>query len=113
MSPKSNNLSILSIVAFIVLIGAELAYALQHYNTWVPDNENLKLSLTQKKKIALLLAHRIIKRFEDGEKPISVGQLAAMGSVPYRFISEICYELEKSNILNRVEGEKGEKEEGQ
>ncbi len=93
---------------FIVLIGAELAYALQHYDNWVPDNDKLKLSLKHKKKIALLIMHRIVNRFEDGEMPISVRGLASMGSVPYRFISEICYELEKSGLLTRVEGEKGD-----
>ena len=93
---------------FIVLIGAEIAYALQHYETWVPDNENLKMSLNHKKKIALIMMYRIIKRFEMGEGPITIKELSGMGSVPYRFVGEICYELEKSGLLIRSEGEKGD-----
>lgn len=93
---------------FIVLIGAELAYAMQHYNTWVPDTDRLKMSLRHRKKMALIIMHRIIKRFENAESPISVSQLSAMGSVPSRFIAEICYDLEKANLINRIENEKGE-----
>ena len=93
---------------FIVLIGAELAYAMQYYNIWVPDNDRLKLSLRHKRKMALIVMYRIIKRFNDGESPISISQLSAMGSVPSRFISDVCYELERANLINRIESEKGE-----
>lgn len=93
---------------FIVLFGAELSFALQHASSWEPDNEDLKLSLGHKKKIMLLLMHRIIKRFADKEKPVSVKELAKMGSVPYRFIREICYELVKIGLISRLEGDKEE-----
>lgn len=93
---------------FIVLIGAELAYAMQHYKVWVPDNERLKMSLRHKKKMVLIIMHRIIKRFENMQKPMSVSQLSGMGSVPSRFISEMCYELEQAGLINRIEGDKGE-----
>jgi membrane protein len=93
---------------FIVLIGAEIAYALQHYETWVPDNENLKMSLHHKKKIALIMMYRIIKRFEMGEGAITIKELSGMGSVPYRFVGEICYELEKCGLLIRSEAERGD-----
>lgn len=93
---------------FIVLMGAELAYAMQHYHVWVPDHDGLKMSLKHRKKMALIIMHRIIKRFEEGEKPISVNELSAMGSVPSRFIAEIVYELEKAGLASRIEGEKGE-----
>ena len=93
---------------FIVLFGAELAYALQHASTWNPDNENLKLSLGHKKKVMLLIMHRIIKRVVDRQEPVTVKQLAQMDNVPFRFIREICYELEKAGLTSRVEGDKGE-----
>jgi len=93
---------------FIVLFGAELSYAIQHASTWEPDNENLKLSLGHKKKIMLLLMHRIIKRFTDQKEAVSVKELAKMGNVPYRFIREICYELEKAGLISRLEGVKEE-----
>ena len=93
---------------FIVLFGAELAYALQHVSTWKPDNDNLKLSLEHKKKVVLLIMHRIVRRFVDKKNPVSVRQLAKMGNVPYRFIREICNDLEKSGLTSRMEGEKGE-----
>jgi len=93
---------------FIVLFGAELSYAIQYASTWEPDNENLKLSLGHKKKIMLLLMHRIVKRFTDQKEAVSVKELALMGNVPYRFIREICYELEKAGLISRLEGEKEE-----
>lgn len=93
---------------FIVLIGSEISYALQHYDTWVPDNDRMKMSLTYKKKIVLIVMHRIIKRFEGMKGPITVKELSGMGSVPYRFVGDICYELEKCGLLSRSEGEKGD-----
>jgi len=92
----------------IVLAGAELAYAMQHYDTWVPESENMKMSWLHKKKVALLLMHRIIKRFEEGKSPTTVRQLASKGSVPYRFILEICYDLEKAGLINRMGGDRDE-----
>ncbi len=93
---------------FIVLMGSEISYGLQHYDTWVPENDKLKMSYEYKKKIALIVMHRIIKRFEDGKGPVTVHELSAMGSVPYRFIGEICYELEKCGLVSRSESEKGD-----
>ena len=93
---------------FIVLIGAELAYAIQHYNTWIPDGDNLKLSLRHRRKMALIIMYRIIRQFEQAKNPISIAQLSAKGSVPTRFIAEICFELEKARLINRIESEKGE-----
>lgn len=93
---------------FIVLFGAELSYAIQYASSWEPANENLKLSLRHKKKIMLLLMYRIIKRFADQEGAVSVKELDKMGNVPYRFIREICCELEKAGLISRVDGEKEE-----
>ncbi|MCP4459743.1 MAG: YihY/virulence factor BrkB family protein [Cytophagales bacterium] len=93
---------------FIVLFGAELAYAMQNASVWEPDDKKLKMSLSHKKKVMLLIMHRIIKRFVDQAEPVSVKQLVQMGNVPHRFIREICDELEKSGLTNRLEGDKGE-----
>lgn len=95
---------------FIVLLGAELAYALQHYDTWLPENHKMRMSLLHRKKIALIIMHRIIKRFEERGGPITLKQLAAMGNVPFRFVGEICYELERSGLVTRSEGEKGDEQ---
>lgn len=90
---------------FIVLIGAELAYAMQHFRTWVPDTDRLKMSLRHRKKMALIIMHRIIKRFENASDPITIDELSGMGNVPSRFIGEICYDLEKAGLINRIESE--------
>lgn len=93
---------------FIVLLGAELSYAMQHASSWTPANENLKLSLVHKKKIMLLIMYQIVKRFIDQEKPMTVKELTKRGSVPYQFIREICYELEKAKLISRLDSDKEE-----
>ncbi len=93
---------------FIILFGMELCYAIQHVDSWEPEQEDLKISYGHRKKIMLLVMYRIIKSFKAGEPAVSVKQLSRMGSVPYRILHEICYECEKAGLVSRVEGEKGD-----
>lgn len=89
---------------FVVLFGAEFAYAIQHVNDWESGSEELKISLNHKKKLILLLLYRIVKRFEDGEGPTKVSELAEKVSVPTKFLNDLCNDLDRSGLISRVEG---------
>lgn len=88
----------------IVLFGAEVVYGVQYINQWEYNSENLKISLNHQKKLMLLLLFRIVKKFENGDGPMSRDQLAESVNIPRRHVNEICRKLEKSHLVTRVEG---------
>ena len=59
----------LQISWLIVLFGAEICYGVQYIDQWEMNSEKLKLSLSHRKKLMLLLLYRVIKRFEKGKVP--------------------------------------------
>ncbi|MFK7952304.1 MAG: YihY/virulence factor BrkB family protein [Ekhidna sp.] len=87
----------------IVLFGAEVVYGVQYINQWEFNSEKLKLSLSHQKKLMLLLLFRVVKKFEDGDGPMTRDQLAETVNIPRRHVNEICRKLEKSHLLTRVE----------
>lgn len=95
----------LQISWLIVLFGAEVCYAVQFVNQWEGNSEELKINLTYRRKLMLLLLYRIIKRFEAGEGPMTLSNLGELVNVPRRYIADLCYDLERSGLIVKVESE--------
>ncbi len=92
----------------IVLLGAESAFAIQNANTWEYKHAGMKMSLNHRKKVTLLILRHIIKNFEMGNRPLNLSDLSGIIQIPYRFIRDICRELEEVGVLNRVLDEESE-----
>lgn len=86
----------------IVLFGAEICYGAQYVNEWAMNTDKIKISLTHKKKLMLLLLYRVVKKFENKEGPMLLSELAGSVNVPRTYVTDICHELEKSNLLTKV-----------
>ena len=95
----------LQISWLIVLFGAEICYGVQYIDQWEINSEKLKISLSHKKKLMILLLYRVVKSFEKGEGPYSLNDLAGSVNIPRRYVVDICYELEKSKLIIRVDGD--------
>ncbi|MEO9485511.1 MAG: YihY/virulence factor BrkB family protein [Ekhidna sp.] len=95
----------LQISWLIVLFGAEICYGVQYIDQWEMNSEKLRISLTHRRKLMLLLLYRVVKNFEMGEGPFSLNDLAASVNIPRRYVVDICYELEKSKLITRVDGD--------
>lgn len=95
----------LQISWLIVLFGAEICYGVQYIDQWEMNSEKLKISLSHRKKLMLLLLYRVVKNFENGEGPFTLNQLAETVNIPRRYVVDICYELEKSKLITRVNGD--------
>ncbi len=95
----------LQISWLIVLFGAEICYGAQYINQWEINSEKLKISYDYRRKLTLLLLYRIVKKFEKGDGALTVSQLGSTVNVPRRYVSEICYELEKSKLISKVEAD--------
>lgn len=95
----------LQISWLIVLFGAEICYGAQYINQWEMNAETLKISYDYRRKLTILLLYRIVKKFEKGEGVMSMTNLGTMVNVPRRYIADICFELEKSGLITRVESD--------
>ena len=89
----------------IVLFGAEFAYAVQYVNEWEMNSDKLKISLSHKKKLMLLLLYRVVKKFENNEGPMLQSELARSVNIPRKYVIDICIELEKTHLINRLESD--------
>lgn len=95
----------LQISWLIVLFGAEICYGAQYQANWEMNNETLKISLNHRKKILLLILNRIAKKFENEGGPLTIDQIVEQMNVPRKYINSICFDLEKSGLILKVDAE--------
>jgi len=93
----------------IVLFGAEIAHAHEHYETFGFHPDYSKMSISSKKLLMLRILHLLTKKFSLGEKPLSAQQIAHSLEIPVRLVRQVLYEL--TNIGLVVETTKGVKNE--
>ena len=84
---------------YIVLFGAEIAFANQNVDHYELDNEIKKLSIRYKKVIALMIANIVAKGFYDGEKAMTSVQIAEKLDLPVRLARTIINEFVESGIF--------------
>ena len=93
----------------IVLFGAEIAYANEHYETFGFQPDYSRLSISSKKLLVLKIFHLLVKKFSQGEKPFSATQIAHALEIPVRLVRQFLDEL--TNVGLVVEIAKGTKDE--
>lgn len=91
----------------IVCIGGELSYAIQKVDEYIPDETDIKFSMAEKNKIALLIVHVIVKSFEKDEEPWTKRALSINLQIPHRFVSNAVNRLVNAGILVRSLSDKG------
>ena len=99
----------LQISWMIVLFGAEIAHANEHYETYGFYPDYSRISFSSKKLLMLRIFHLLIKRFALGEKPSSVQQIADALEIPVRLVKSLLQELsEVGLVVETAGGAKGE-----
>ncbi len=102
-------LGLLQISWMIVLFGAEMAHANEHYETFGFHPDYSKISLSSKKFLMLRIFHLLTKRFTLGEKPLSAKQIAYALEIPLRLVRQILHELiDVGLVAETIKGMKGE-----
>jgi len=91
----------------IVCIGGELSFAIQKVDEYIPDETDIKFSISEKKKIALLIVHAIVKAIENNEEPWTKRALSIKLEIPHRFVSNTVNRLVSAGILARSLSDKG------
>jgi len=92
----------LQISWIIVLYGSELAFAYQNVDTYEFEPESVKTSHSYKRLLMLLTMHTIIKRFVNGEKPLSDSELSHSLDIPIRLMRENIDELLEAGLICKV-----------
>lgn len=93
----------------IVLFGAEVAFAMQHVNTYRREVEQIRLSASARERLALVAAAEVVRPFLAGGHPPTGEEVAARLNAPVRAVNDILFELATRNVL-RVVPEAGRKD---
>jgi len=102
-------LAMLQMSWMIVLFGAEIAYANEHYETFGFHPDYSRISISSKKLLMLRVFHLLTKKFALGEKPLSVRQIAHAVEIPVRLVRQLLHELsEVGLVVETTRGTKGE-----
>jgi membrane protein len=86
----------------IVLFGAEVAFAVQHVNTYRREVEEVRLSASARERLALASALEVVRPFLSGGEPPTGEQIAARLNSPVRAVNDILFELATRGILRSV-----------
>ena len=92
----------LQISWWIVLFGAELSFANQNVDTYEYEPDCLKVSPGFKKLVALQVAHLLIKKFENGDRPLTDSQIAAQLEMPIRLVHNVLFDLVESGLVSEI-----------
>ncbi len=90
----------------IVLFGAEISYSDQNIDYYEFEKETQNISPHAKRIVSLLIAHRIIQNFKNGEIPLNASELSKDLRLPIRLVKNILCELVKARIVSEVNVEK-------
>ncbi len=86
----------------IILFGAEVSFAKQNLRTYESEPDKIEVSFSFKKLAAVLIAHLCVKRFEAGEKPLSLQDMAEFLRIPSRLAQEVAFDLVNGGILSKI-----------
>jgi membrane protein len=87
---------------WIVLFGAELAFANQNVDTYEYEPDCLEISPAYKKLLTLQIAHLLIKNFSNGEKPLTYSQISNHLNMPVRLVHSIIFDLVESGLVSET-----------
>lgn len=87
---------------FVVLFGAELAFAYQNVDQYELDYEISNISDRYKRVIALMIANTVVKNFHEGKTALTAGQIAAKLDLPVKLARSIINEFIDTGVFSEV-----------
>ncbi len=98
----------LQYTSLLILIGAEMSYAIQNNEEFEYEQDLNSMSRRYKDFIMLYLLSVIIRRFEADEAPLSAHELAIRDHLPIRVVNQLLSRMVESGLLREVYGEEEE-----
>ena len=100
-------MTMLQYTSLLILIGAEMSYAIQNNEEFEYEQDLNSMSRRYKDFIMLYLLSVIIRRFEADEAPYTAHELAVRDHLPIRLVNRLLSRMVETGILREVyvEGE--------
>ena len=95
-------MTLLQYTSLLILIGAEMSYAIQNNEEFEYAEDLSHMSRRYKDFIMLYLLSIIIKRFEADEAPLSAHDLAIRDHLPIRLVNQLVGRMVETGILREV-----------
>jgi len=92
----------LQYTSLLILIGAEMSYAIQNNEEFEYEHDLNRMSRRYKDFIMLYLLSVIIKRFEADEEPLTAHELAVRDHLPIRLVNQLLSRMVETGILREV-----------
>ncbi len=92
----------------IVLLGAEMSFAIQNVKTFQKEAGASKISNDEKQKLGVKMLILMTKNFESDSEPMTNEEISAKVNIPVRVVNEILFILEKYRIVIQMEKEGGQ-----
>jgi membrane protein len=86
----------------IVLIGAQLSYAIQNVRSYQQELTTYKVGYDQKEDMAINIMLKISELFYYGKTQISIEGLSDLFSIPIRLVREITRKLYQHGLLQEI-----------
>ncbi len=83
----------------IVLLGAEIAYAHEHLETYGFHPDHSRISLASRKHLILRVFHLLVKNFHRGGHPLSAHEISRTLEIPLRLTRQILFELSGAGLV--------------
>jgi membrane protein len=90
----------------IVLLGAEISFAVQNVRTFSGEEEALSRSWAYRELVAVNLLVRIAERFQKGGKAPVPEELAEGLEVPIRLVNQTLEQMTRGGVVSEVAGER-------
>ena len=85
----------------ITLFGAEISYALENLK-FNDDADKYKLNFYNKKILYILILKSIVQRFERGEKPFGIREIAFELKIPKELIKESIRDMLSAKVISKI-----------
>lgn len=95
----------LQYTSLLILIGAEMSYAIQNNEEFEYEHDLNRMSRRYKDFVMLYLLSSIISRFEADEAPYTAHELAIRDKLPIRLVNQLLSRLVETGILTEVQNE--------
>ena len=92
----------LQYTSLLILIGAEMSYAIQNNEEFEYEQDVNSMSRRYKDFIMLYLLNVIVKRFEADEEPLTAHELAVRDHLPIRLVNQLLSRMTETGLLREV-----------
>ena len=90
------------VACLIILLGAEISYALQNIHFFDFETDTKNISIRYKNFITVFITYLVVKRFEKEEPPLSNDDIVQTYFLPIRLVNSILIQLVDSKVIVEV-----------